>query len=307
MSKGERPAEKKDEKAARAAVERELREEYASVFGVGWPSTPWGPDWPLVIRDAREADVAFFKAEQALADVLNALRRAKQVLVDSGLDRRPYVASDPLSLVGLTAPEAVLHRFFASEEPRFDSLLSELEGLVEKLRDPNQPELVERRRNTAVALRPFVERVGRDRLEVLREFIAATYRTGTTRRIVTIDRDPYTGAVFDRPHQGFVVFGRPPRAPGSDEWRRAYLVALLDGYPLPRSSDPDHARLPTNREIAIVSLLLGGLDPVGPKALARGIGTVIGAERKAIAIARQRNGGGAQFRRVLDETDRVGA
>lgn len=115
-----------------------------------------------------------------------------------------------------------------------------------------------------------------------------SYRRGTTRRVLAWDVDPRTGT--DLPKRLFapVIGGVPPRSPGSTEWRRATLVALLDIWRVPHPETGGLRQL-SDTEIAIVSLLTGGLDEVArdaPKKFEKGL--VLREETKAINHSRRR-------------------
>jgi len=285
-------------------VRRDLEKEYRETFACPSTRTPWGTPWSTVFKEALEADNAYAQAKGAIAGIVAALNQGRQILEKAGKLGSPHRDD---AVVGLTYPEGLLYHYFVG-----DGGLDLLERLTRELEmiDTNSVSLMEGSGPLHEAGWATIGHLQSAATEAERRVVGAEYARGVngaysqanlSRRLVQHDVDPATGKRFDQPH--FIAFltGKPPRSRGTaavvdgDEWRRAFLAEALDGFTFPDDKSPIGYRLIADRELAVISLLHGGLAKLsglatGKALIRKGTGAVINRERKAIERARSHRG-----------------
>lgn len=268
-------------------VRAELRARYRLIFGGPAEEAPWGTPWSQVFEEAKAADEAYNRAEQGLAQIRSALAAARDLARAFGdPDEAPTIDD----CVGMTAPECSLYAGFFLDDAPLATGLDYVTRAADLLRSSpieatlQSPGGAEGFGHGAVAALMNPQEVGL----ALRRHLEATYRRGATRRLQAWDVDRSATTPLAQRQFASAVGGVPPRSPGSTEWRRATLVALLDMWPV-HHAETGVLRLLSDTEIAVVSLLNGSLDElarVAPKKLVEGV--ALRDETKAIKHSRKR-------------------
>lgn len=262
-----------------------LRSEYLKTFGVAWDCPPWGGGiaWPATAETARAQDRWYNAAQSALEKLASTLEACRKYLDDGGFDLDgARFTSD--SVTGKSLPTAYLYWLWVEPvcslaqgladvrealsilEERWDFCFSDLEYVP-----PNEPE------------DPPPAVVG----ERILEWFVRACQSSTHRGIRLVESLGDDGRVCARAWAPGIG-GPPPRSVTSwAEWRRAYLVDVLGDFVGPRVLFEKNAQPIADRAIAVVSLLLSGLEVVPSHSL-RKVEQLVSAERKAIALVRKR-------------------
>lgn len=272
---------------ARAVFE----EEYRTTFGCDWDLTPWGERWPAVFARALEADRRYNTAEGLLADLARAFNDAVSYLQRRGLD--PFASSAPLEgsdFAGHTLPEVALLLAICDEGRAFLAA----RWLVQALAEERAQRLVGGMEATA--------RTAAGDLPLFEGFVDGHDGIGTDRTLRI--------AQFQMPRAAERVrrlvpalLGSPPRSLVAEaEWRRTYLADVF--AVVKRILDANAELAFTDRDVAIVSLLAGGIDGYTAPELANP-SAVANAERKAIALARRRRAVSEKVRREAERANQL--
>lgn len=274
-----------------ARIRKELEERYEAIFECPPDQAPWGAAWSEVLAEARAADGAYVAAEQAMADIHAVLGRAARLVYKTGRTKQPYTFE---SRVGLTVAEALLSDWFLARDAPLGRAFIHIEKELEALRRSALDSTLHEPRFHAIiehAADDLERGTSRPTYEDVRDRWHVAARLGTSRRIVRVPAHLAHGALVEG-LQAPALLGRPPQgsaAAEADSWLRAYVAEVLDTYPLrPRATDPDACRLPLDAELAVVSLVLGGVDGLSADSVGKGTAAVIDAERRAIKRARRR-------------------
>lgn len=280
------PMKKRTRPQSADHTKEELHRRYAAAFGCDWDLAPNGKRWSEVLDAAREADRAYASARDLLRELQAVLHRVAALSQQRGIEPGAGLASRPVAdlLRGVTSPEyaltgvALLPGF-----PAMSALVDELLRQVEAKSVAQLPDVAAdaARRVMGGGLRRALEDPASLR-SFQREFADAMLSASRRHRDVVLP----DGGVAVAPG----LSGPPPRTTEGAEWRRAHLVAVLDVYPLRRSNtEPTSFSPPTDADIAVVSLLAGGLEEVAGRPR-KTLSEVLKAERKAIALVRRRRG-----------------
>jgi hypothetical protein len=193
-----------------------------------------------------------------------------------------------------THAEEAAGRLVARYDGHLRSLLAEIEVVANAVATREVRDLTDEEIEAASRLGTYVRRSPES--DTLVECLRASYRNRTRR----IRRVPWRIVVDE--HGEPCVEALPPGAeeikpglkgppPEVDDlqgplWRRAHLAALLDEFPLRRN---DEWHTPRDVDIAIVSLLAGGLDEIRPPGLVDlKFERLLAREGRAVGAARTR-------------------
>jgi hypothetical protein len=269
-------------------VLKQLRDEYEAAFECEWESTPWGETWSEVLKRANEADRAYEEATHALRGLRDAVGAALRALRE--FRGHPQKTIDADDFVGRTLPEHGLARLFAGPQPlllQVDAHAAHILSLVEQKPSAG----FTKNANVLRQLQAVTSGAPSPAFDAYHKELFALLLDRNMKRTVLRGRN---GTILDSDVSAYLP-GPPPRTLKGSEWRRAYLTEILDIYALgpdPDGQTDEDGRLPmlrpTDRMIAVVSLLAGGLDVSTEAALGKGTAWLIAAERKAIALSRRR-------------------
>ncbi len=268
------------------AVRRQLERRYESAFGCAWPQAPWGATWSEVLADCLAADEQYVEAARAIRDIAQSLERAIEFLGRRGHELPAVV--DPAKLAGLTPPEAFLLEQFTDYKHPFTMVFVLATRALQHLEGTPGKKYVD-----TGAMKEIADVVGDDApAPGFREYVNRNLKRNVSRRLALIEVRNNRLDLIDESRLAPCLVGPPPRTLSGDEWRRATLVEMLDFYPLhpDPSRAPGFMKPPTDNELGTVSLLAGRLENVQTVDLVKGDAHVLNAERKAIALARERRG-----------------
>jgi hypothetical protein len=270
------------ESPARAAARRTLEAEYAETFGVSWDRPPWGHgSWATDMQEALRLDRVYLECEGRIERMAAALDAGIEHLAAMKVDLNVRDASaeefDKLT-VGLTQPEAVLYRLFA-RTPCLTRARARLRDLLHQLETDWNLGCPDEEAMAALRLgeqpKPPV-------------LAATTSLTGAAphRGFVYVTMQDHAGKANWVGWAPCIVFP-PPRSSHADsaEWRRWWVTGALDKYFF-HGGQAAREQV-TDRAIAVVSLLTGGLERVHHTRLSS-LQEVVSAERKAVALVRKR-------------------
>lgn len=276
---------------------------YKKAFGCEWPTAPWGKPWPDVLREAQSADRDYVHATRLLTDLRAAMDAIIAYSRSCGVDVDAPLVEEAMH--GRTRPEHAVFVFSAIETDQGKALrqlrddVAELVDLMGARPEVAFSTLSEEAQTEARALVETTLNLVKARLDLHGPEPAQIdhqrklYATHATRRVAPMPMylPGGGGQTFTVGRAGTLLPDGPPRTLEGPEWRRNYLVQLLDAYPLRFDEGARSMVPPTDAEIALISLLAGGLDELAtitPGRLDEGEKAVLGAERKAVAQARRR-------------------
>lgn len=287
-----------------AQIRAALVARYKNAFGCEWELAPWGKPWADVLAEAQSADQEYVDAAARLTGLVAAIDGVTAYAKACGVDVDAPLYEDALN--GRTRAEQfllVLASGSTDEGKRLRQLRDEVAELTALL--SAQPEAVfaaapesaqERGRGVIQATLSNVTAgldAGGPDWEAINHtrklFVTHATRRMAPMRVVV----PYSGGQLTQVtgDASLLPPGPPPRTLDGPEWRRAYLVQLLDAYPHRFDSGSKTMLPPSDSEIALISLLAGGLEDMKrltPSKLAEGEQAVRSAERRAIAQSRKR-------------------
>jgi len=281
-----------------------LLRRYEKAFGCAWPLAPWGRAWADILEEAHSADTAYVGGVALLKNLAKAIDNISAYTESCGLAIGEPRTEEMLS--NRTRPEQFVF-LLASDDDNSKALrqvrteLAEILMLLEA-----QPEKLfaigsEAERQSARAAfkgaedaQRATELAGPDWAAIDHE--RSLFATHASRRLRPMTRRQPHGPTIQVGHFASVLAQGPPPLTeaeplNSPKWRRAYLVQLLDMYPHRFIDDLKAVLPPTDAEIALVTLLAGGLEEVNKHHASRiddGEAAVLTAERKAIAQTRRR-------------------
>ena len=235
------------------------------MYGVSWDREPWsGGRWSDHFAAAQEFDRQYAAADGVLRELAEALKGVHGVLATAGFaDATTRSQFDVEELAGLTMPEALLLTASAGKAAPLAFVDREVTWACAKLDRPW---------DIPIELEPTLANA--------RE-VSVPWFTREIRR-VGMEGAPHLEPAW-RPGLG----GPPPRTlEDGDEWRRATLVETLSILALQRGT---RRTRPSDRAIAIASLLAGALEFCTVSELGD-LSGVIEQERQAVIAVRRRRG-----------------
>lgn len=278
------------------AIRAELRMRYKEAFGCEWDLTPWGTRWPEVLAEARAADRKYAEGMAVLRDLQRVLRRVLDHARSCGMEPGSKLPFDVM--VGHTMADVGVADVVINGG---DALLALLKKVEEALKLLDLPPAQYFQHMLAIPdspLKSIVEAnasmpVTPTHWDAMHHLTASATRRLREVQVRSVSSSESISVV------GPGLPGAPPRSIEGTSWVRAFLVELLDGYPVRPATVPEGRVVPTDGDIALVSLLSGALDEMfqSRKKLI-GVAAVLAAERKAVALARRRR---APLSKILDE------
>lgn len=274
-----------------ATLRTDLSSRYVEVFHCPADLAPWGTPWRKVLEESLSADEQFIAAYAVLERLRNALNDAVSLLGERGLTDGSRGVD---GAVGLTGPEVQLYTGFALDDAPLGQAYAKIERWCRLMEAPLAVQVANQvvtdpRQKADFEKGTALAKVPQANPRWVQSTVERVYRKhGTSRRYVKLEVNPSSDEPLPQPIYDSVIGGVPPRSPGETEWRRGTLVRLLDDWHVQDSEGG--LRRVSDTEIAIVSLLQGGLAEVRPQTLKLGLGEILKAERRAIDLARKRRG-----------------
>jgi hypothetical protein len=248
--------------------------EYEAAFGVPWDRLPGRREtWTDLCQKAGEMDRRSDEALQLVRELGTASIEARKFLQGQRLPVNKSLFRTDMK--GRTPPEFVLAFLYAKH-------LIEVTRMVEEVDGPVDRRLARREASghRAFAREAAQTRGGRNAIRDLcisRALREVVYKC-------PYDADPPRRGMF-RP-----ALARQRFTPGSWSWRRGLVVEVLDAFPMDTARHGGNgSKWPTDREIAVVSLLLRQENLTATEARLSA-DTLIQKERRAIHELRDRRG-----------------
>ncbi|TKC98148.1 hypothetical protein [Polyangium fumosum] len=269
---------------------------YKEAFGCEWDLTPWGARWPDVLAEARAADRQYAEGMEVLRDLQRVLHRVLDHAHRCGIDPKIKLPFDVM--VGHTMADVGVADVVMNGGDALLALLKRVDEAITLLDLPPAQYVQHIRTIPDNPIDPLIEVLTSTPVDPIRWDAMRRLTANATRQLREVQFRSVSGSESVS-IVGPGLIGAPPRSIEGASWRRAYLVELLDSYPLRPAVAPEGMVAPTDGDIALVSLLSGALEEMfesREKSVGgHGVAAVLAAERKAIALARRRRGPSSKF------------
>jgi len=271
------------------AIRAELRVRYKEAFGCEWDLTPWGPRWSDVLAEARAVDGKYAEGMAVLRDLQRVLRRALDHARSCGMEPGSKLPFDVM--VGHTMADVGVADVVINGGDALQALLKRVEEAIQLLElSPAQyfqhmlaiPDSPLNRFASTISSMPVTpthwDAMHRLTAHATRRLREVQFRSVSSSESISV--------------VGPGLIGAPPRSLKETSWIRAFLVELLDSYPVRPATVPEGMVVPTDVDIALVSLLSKALEEIFKTRRQLvdkgGVTAVLAAECKAVALARRR-------------------